>query len=78
VITRKDARNMEAALKEAKSSTGNSPLAYGPAVARRETVMKGETPQQAKARWAREREIEQDRDRDVRHFGDRVMPVFYE
>jgi hypothetical protein len=78
MITRKEAREMEAALKETKSSTGNSPLAYGPAVARRERVFDGETTAQAKARWARERIIEQERDNDHRHSGDRVMPVFYD
>lgn len=78
MISRKDAANVLAALKEAKSSTGNSPLAHGGSGARRETVLAGETPAQAKARWAREHIIEQDRDRDHRYSGDRVMPVFYD
>lgn len=46
----------------------------------RERVLPGETERQAKARWAREREVERERDMDPRvsSAGGRVMPVRYD
>jgi len=46
----------------------------------RQRVFKGETKAQAKARWEREREIEQDRlnDQRIDTVTGRIAPVFYE
>jgi hypothetical protein len=45
----------------------------------RQRVMDGETAQQARSRWARERQIETDRDHEARRvFTGQVLPVRYD
>ena len=61
-------------LKEEQRGNIQSTLNNIPGVIR-ERVLPGETKQQARKRWAREREIESDRTAEGRRVGGRVMPV---
>ncbi len=79
MITAAQTAKMNDAIRaEMRGSIGSSLSITATAQTRREVVMSGETPEQAKARWSREREIEQDRDWDARLSGGRVLPIHYE
>lgn len=75
------AEQADAAMKADKGWQGGSASFLSPAAGHvRERVLPGETQQQAKARWAREREVERAYDSDPRRDlgGGRVMPIRYD